>query len=190
MRWVAGKSTWDALGELSPSLADSPLRDGLRQWVVALTQARIGSGEELARAQASGERSGHYAGEPPREVNWREAWGGLVAARSAIEGMLWLEAAAELASPIADAQRLQSARQLEVTRRFGRAHPWQATWWRYRPTPYALPRSSFSMPRRTYGGQSRAREQRVTVAPPLSFKRRSRARPVRGGRARLRVRDG
>jgi hypothetical protein len=125
VRRVAGKATWQALGELAPSAAEAPRRDALRQWVVALTQARIGQADDVAWARAASEARARFTGEPPRLVSWREAWRGVVAARSAAGARLWLDAAADAAPPLAEAARTRAERRVEVARRFGYEHPWQ-----------------------------------------------------------------
>jgi hypothetical protein len=124
LRHVAGKSTWDALGELSPSQADVPLRDALRRWVSAFVQARLGLGAEREWALQAAAARGHFAGDPPRLVSWREAWRGLTSSRSASEVQLWLDAAAEGGASLAGVARTRAIRRLEVAHRMGRDHPW------------------------------------------------------------------
>lgn len=124
VRHVAGKSTWDALRALTPGAADAPLRDALVVWVGVLTTARITAGEDAAWARAAAEAAGRYEGTPPRRVSWREAWRGVVRARTAAEARRWLDAAADCAPPIADAARARSAKRVEIARRLGLAHPW------------------------------------------------------------------
>lgn len=124
VRHVAGKSTWQALGDLAPSAADAPLRDALRQWVARLTQARIGQSDEAAWAIESVEPRGRFAGEPPRLASWREAWRGVPAARTVAEARLWIDAAAEAAPPLAEVARTRAGRCVEVAHRFGVDHPW------------------------------------------------------------------
>jgi hypothetical protein len=126
VRHVASRATWAALGETSPSPADGPLRDALRQWVVALTQARIGAPAEAAWARAAAAATGHFEGEPPRRLNWRDAWRGVVAAPGAAEARVFLAAAASAAEALAAAARARASRRLEVARRFGFEHPWNA----------------------------------------------------------------
>jgi hypothetical protein len=125
VRHVAGKSTWDALGETTPSAADVPLRDALRQWVVALTQGRIGAPAEAARARAAAVPQ-RVELDRPHSVTWREAWRGVVGAASVAEAKLYLDAAASAGEGMADAARVGAARRLEVARRFGLGHPWVA----------------------------------------------------------------
>ncbi len=125
VRRVAGKSTWDALGSQQPSAADVPLRDALRRWVFALTQARVGRASEARTMTAASEPRGLYAGDAPRLVSWREAWLGVVTARTPSEAALWLEAAAGSAPPLAEALREWAARRVEVARRLGVGHPWE-----------------------------------------------------------------
>jgi hypothetical protein len=124
VRHVAGISAWTALDALVPSVADAPLRDALRRWIVTLTQARIGQRDEVAWARASSQPVGVFEGEPRRRANWREAWRGAVAARTAGECALWLDAAAEIAPTLADVARTRAARRVEVARRFAAPHPW------------------------------------------------------------------
>jgi hypothetical protein len=127
LRGVAAKSTWDRLGELSSSAGDEPLRVGLRRWVLALVQARIGGGDDLAWARESAADRGRFEGERPRQVSWREAWRGVAGARTPSEAHLWLEAAAEAAPTLAPLARRREARRVEVARRMGFAHPWEPT---------------------------------------------------------------
>jgi hypothetical protein len=124
VRRVAGKSAWDALGRLSPSAAEAPLRDALRPWVYALMQARIGGPDEVAWARAASAARGRFEGEPPRRVSWREAWRAVVAAKTPAEARLWLEAAADVASDLGEIARSRAARRAEVARRLGLEHPW------------------------------------------------------------------
>jgi hypothetical protein len=125
LRHVAAKSTWDRLGEVAPSAADEPLRAGLRRWVLALVQARIAGVDDLALAKEAARPSGRFEGERPRQVSWREAWRGVVEARSSAETQLWLAAAADAGPSLAPLARRRSARRIEVARRMGLAHPWE-----------------------------------------------------------------
>jgi hypothetical protein len=124
VRRVAGKSAWDALAALAPSAADAPLRDALRPWVYALTQARIGLRDDVAWARAASAPRGRLGGDAPRQVSWREAWRGMVAAGSPAQAGLWLDAAADTAPLLAEAARTRAARRAEVARRMGLDHPW------------------------------------------------------------------
>jgi hypothetical protein len=123
-RRVAGKSAWDALRAMGPSLADAPLREALVPWVGALTLARVGREDEVAVARAEGEARSPYRGEPPGLASWRDAWRGVVAARTPAEARIWLETAAEAATAVGDARRTAAATRVEVARRLGLAHPW------------------------------------------------------------------
>jgi hypothetical protein len=124
VRRVAGKSTWDALGALAPSAVDVPLRDALRRWVYVLVQARVAHDDEVAWARAAFEARGRYQGEPPRLVSWRDAWRGVVTSRTSTASGLWLDAAADLAAPLAVIARSRAERRDEVARRLGLEHPW------------------------------------------------------------------
>lgn len=124
VRHVAGKSMWDSLAGLTPSAVDVPLRDALQRWVYALTQARIGGPDEVAFARAAFEPRGRFDGHRPQLVSWRDAWRGLVAAKTAKEASLWLDAAAEGAPELAAVATRSAARRVEVARRFGAEHPW------------------------------------------------------------------
>ncbi len=125
LRHVAARSTVQALAELSPSAADVPLRDALVRWVGALVQERIALADDAARAGALAAPSGRFEGEPPRRVTWREAWRGLVSARTPAEVHLWLAAATDCAAPLAVANRARAARRVEVARRLGHKDPWE-----------------------------------------------------------------
>lgn len=124
VRRVAGKSTWDALTELTPTAADAPLREALKRWVFALTQVRLGLPDEVAWARAAADRGGLFAGEPSRRVSWGEAWRGVVAARTVAETALWLDAAAGVAPALAQVGRTRAVRRVEVAHRFGVEHTW------------------------------------------------------------------
>jgi hypothetical protein len=125
VRRVTGKATYDALGALSPSLADVPLRDALREWVVALLLARVLREEDVELARASGEESARFAGEPPALVSFRQAWKGLVASRTVAEARLWLDTAAECGPELSEIARRRADKRLEAVRRLGFAHPWE-----------------------------------------------------------------
>ncbi len=125
VRRVTGKSTYDALGSLVPSIVDGPLRDALRQWVAALLLARVVHDDDVELAKARSEARGRFAGEPPAVVTFQQAWRGVVASRTAAEVRLWLAAAAECAPEIADIARRRADKRLEATRRLGLAHPWE-----------------------------------------------------------------
>jgi hypothetical protein len=125
LRHVAARSTVQALAELSPSGVDVPLRHALMRWVSALVQERIALEDDAARARAMSAPSGRFEGEPPRRVTWRQAWRGLVGARTAAEVHLWLAAAADCATPLAVANRARAARRVEVARRLGHKDPWE-----------------------------------------------------------------
>jgi hypothetical protein len=126
LRHVAGKSTWDALGAREVSAADEPLRTGLRRWTAALIQARLAADDDVAVSREESARRARFEGEPARDVSWREAWRGIVRARTSPEVQRWLNAAAEGAAPVADARRTRLERRAEVARRLGFAHPWDA----------------------------------------------------------------
>jgi hypothetical protein len=125
LRAVAAKSTWERLGELSPSAGDEPLRDALRRWVLALVQARVGAASELGWAREAVVARARFEGDRPRQVSWREAWRGVVSCRSPVEAHLWLQAAADAAPSLAPVARLRATRRAEVARRMGLAHPWE-----------------------------------------------------------------
>jgi len=124
VRRVAGKSTWDALRELSPPAAEAPLRDALLPWVAALTVARLVRDDDVAWARAAAEARVAFQGEPPRLVSWRDAWRGVVTVKSAGETGLWLAAAAEVGESLAPIARSRAEKRGEIARRLGRAHAW------------------------------------------------------------------
>jgi hypothetical protein len=139
LRGVAGKSTWDRLGELSVSSGQEPLRVALRRWVLAFVHARIGAADDLAMAREETALHGRFEGDRPRQVSWREAWRGVVIARTPAEAGLWLEAAGDAAPFLAPVARLRKARRIEVARRMGFELPWQAA-----PSPVGALRSAAS----------------------------------------------
>jgi tRNA-(MS[2]IO[6]A)-hydroxylase MiaE-like protein len=125
LRRVAGKSTWDGLTQLTPSVADEPLRDALKRWVYTFVQARIGQPDEVACARAAAAAGGRVEVDRARLVNWRDAWRGLVHAGTPQEVRLWLSAAADCAPHLGEANRARAARRTEVARRMGLGHPWE-----------------------------------------------------------------
>jgi hypothetical protein len=122
VRYVAGKSAWEALRARQPSAAEARLRDALVPWVYALTQARIAQPDTVAWARAVRAEVALAGGE--RSTSWRDAWRGVVAAKTPGEASLFLEAAAQAASSLTPIARSAAARRLEVARRFGVEHPW------------------------------------------------------------------
>jgi hypothetical protein len=125
VRHAAGQRTAQALAETTPSGADLPLRDGLVAWVRWLTAARILREDDVAAARAAHEPRARFEGEPPRLANWRECWQGAVAARSAAETRLWIDAAEEAAPKLANHAHARAARRAEVARRLGASHAWE-----------------------------------------------------------------
>ena len=91
-----------------------------------MLQARLSAADDVAVAREEAATRVRFEGEPPRDVSWRQAWRGIVAARTSWEARRWLQAAAEAATPIADARRARSERRAEVAKRLGFAHPWDA----------------------------------------------------------------
>jgi hypothetical protein len=138
VRRVTGKATYDALGSFEPSLADVPLRDALRSWVVALLLARVVHDEDVELAKARGEARGRFAGEPPALVSFRQAWRAVAAARTVAEARLWLATAAECGPEIADVARRRADKRLEAVRRLGLSHPGEIVV----PTKHAALRSA------------------------------------------------
>jgi hypothetical protein len=118
-RHVAGKSAYDALRAASPSLVEEPLRDALVPWVHALIETRIGFELEVQIAKESRTRRGHVLVEPPEETSYDEALRGSALARESGVREAWLEAAAELAPPLAPLEREAAERRTEVARRLG-----------------------------------------------------------------------
>jgi hypothetical protein len=103
-RHVAGKTTYDALGD-----------EAQRRWVHALTQARIVRDLDLDLRDTVEAKEGVYEGDPPRKVSWREAWRGLVTS----PGEAWVRPIVERAPAVGAALRERAARRAEVTRRLG-----------------------------------------------------------------------
>ncbi len=125
LRAVSGKSTWDHLGERSVSASEEPLRVALRRWVLSFVHARIGAVDDVAVAREVSALRGRFDGEGPRLVSWREAWRGVVGAKTPDEARLWLAAAADAAPSLVPIARRRGARRIEVARRMGFAHPWE-----------------------------------------------------------------
>ena len=122
-RQVAGKSTYDFLAEKAPSALDIPLRDGLRRWIYALTQARTGRDLLVDAVTEAAERSARLDVLVPRLVTWGEAWRGLVAAGTKTERRAFLAAAAERGPALASLARRRAERRVEVAARLGLSHP-------------------------------------------------------------------
>jgi len=118
-RHVAGQSTYEALERLKPTSQEAPLRDGLRRWVYALLQARIGATLEVELAEATSEASARVSVPEARKVSWREAWHGVLAAPTSIERGAWLEGIAQTAPQVASLVRRREERREEVARRLG-----------------------------------------------------------------------
>jgi hypothetical protein len=165
VRHVAGKSTWDALGELSPSRADVPLRDALRRWVSAFIQARLGLGTEREWALQAAAARGRFAGDSPRLVSWREAWRGLTSSRNASEAQLWLDAAAQGGASLAAVARSRTIRRVEVAHRMGRDHPWDDL---VQASPGALREAAFLLLRETEDLAIASREEAQEGESPAS----------------------
>ena len=125
VRRVAGKSTWEALRDLAPTAAEAPLRDALLPWVGALTLARLSREDDVAWARAAAEARAPYDGEPPGLVSWRDAWRGVVAARTPGEGGQWLASAGAVGEALAAVARARAEKREEIARRLGYAHPWE-----------------------------------------------------------------
>jgi hypothetical protein len=126
LRHVAAKSTRDALLELPVSAADVQLRRALVRWIEVLVQTRIGLADQVEWSRAANDRAARYEGDEPRMASWREGWREAVASRTPAEARRWLRALAGAAPAIATANRARVARSLEVVRRLGVAHPWDA----------------------------------------------------------------
>lgn len=124
VRRVAGKSTYDALAALTPSLLDVPLRDALRGWVAALVLARVQQEDDVAWARVAGEAVCRFGGDPPELASWRVAWRSLACARTVGDTRLWLDATVDAGPRLADAARDRGAKRLEAARRLGLEHPW------------------------------------------------------------------
>jgi hypothetical protein len=126
VRYVAAKTTRDGLRELPVSAVDGPVRDGLLRWVGHLVLARLERDDDVALGEAANAQSIRFDGDEPRMASWREGWRELVASRNAGEARRWLEALAEGGPALEAVTRTRSARRLEVARRLGFSHPWEA----------------------------------------------------------------
>jgi hypothetical protein len=123
VRRVAGQSTWLALERLDVPEADRPLRDGLRQWVYFLLQARVGRAEDVEWARAEAETANVDRGEVSSRVTWSDAWRGAVAAPTAPAARPWLDATGELGPRLASVAARRASRRVEVATRLGVDHP-------------------------------------------------------------------
>lgn len=124
-RHVAGKKAYDALGAFEPSALDRPERDGLRRWVLELTQRRVARPLDAEWELAAHELLGLAALPAPRRVSWREAWRELVAARDRGAALRFFEAACEAGPTLAPIERRRAEVRMEVVRRLGVSHPWE-----------------------------------------------------------------
>ena len=139
LRRASAKSTWDALGELSPIASEEPLRAALRRWVLALVNARIGLADGVVWQREATSARGRVEGLPSRRVaaalpattggpggavSWRDAWRGVVAAETPGEARLWLGAVAENARALAPLRKRTEGRREEIARRMGLANAW------------------------------------------------------------------
>jgi len=120
-RWrhVAGRSLYDTLGNLSPSVADVPHRDALQRWVYALMQARIGQSLDAETARAEHEKSAHATVPVPHLASYREGWKGVVEGATAHERRAWIDVAAERGAEMASLARRRAERRFEVAHRMG-----------------------------------------------------------------------
>lgn len=125
VRRASAKSTRDALLAYDVGVVQRPLRDALARWVSALVETRIGVPGEVELAVQANAACARFEGTEPRRVSWREAWRGLLSARTISEGQLWLDAASEAAPRIAHVRRDRASRRGEAARRLGAQDPWE-----------------------------------------------------------------
>jgi len=116
-RHVAGQSTYEALGNGVPGAGDAAVREGLRRWVYALTQARVAQPLDVERARAALEANARVMVPKPHLTSWRASWHGLLLAQAPSERAAWLEPIVERAPAIASLERRRTERWAEVEAR-------------------------------------------------------------------------
>ena len=142
LRHTTTQATYRALADLTPSILDVPLRDGLVRWVYELLQLRIGLdlavdeseaahavdvklparvAAERARVQREGE--GSVSRSDVDFATFQEAFDAVVRAADPTKADAALSRAADLALPVAAARRERRARRFEAARRLGLAEP-------------------------------------------------------------------
>jgi hypothetical protein len=126
-RHVAGKSAYEAVKAHPAGLAEEPLRAGLLLWIFALTQARVGFETDVGWAKEARALRGRVLLETPVETSYDEAWRRAILSRDSATRGAWLDAAAELAPPLAPIARDAGARRVEVAKRLGFSHPHEPT---------------------------------------------------------------
>jgi hypothetical protein len=85
----------------------------------------VGRVEEVAWARAAQDASGRVEGQEAARVTWHEAWRGVVSAATPAEAGRWLDAACQVAPPLAAVAARRAARRVEVAGRLGLDHPWR-----------------------------------------------------------------
>ena len=178
-RYVAGKSTWDALGELAPSRRTSRCGDALRAMGAALLHARVGArGRRRVGTRGSGAARALRGRSLRGRCRWREAWRGVVAAQTAGESGLWLEAAAGAApalAPVAPAAGLAASRRAGAWASSTRGPP-------YVPAPRAALRCVGRAPARRDRGPLARGLARRSCAGRRAGRGAARGRGARRGR--------
>jgi hypothetical protein len=126
---VAGRRAYAELLAYPASAAEESVRAGLLEWIHALTEVRTTFELEANLLREARAERGHVLLEQAEKTSYQEAWRGAVFAsrgipsggRDSATRQAWLEAAAELAPPLAPLAREARARRVEVATRLGLA---------------------------------------------------------------------
>lgn len=116
VRWVAGKTTFEALAELPPS---DPMRDALRRWVFALAIVRIAREPLLVASRSWHARTIRVERPEPALLDARDVVARLLRERSSDRRRLLLDALASDAPRIARAERDRDEAEGEIASRMG-----------------------------------------------------------------------
>ncbi len=118
-RAAAGKRAFDDLAALDVLASDTEWRDALRRWVGFLTVLRVTEDSRADEARAENEMAARIRLERTTVVSFRQAWLGLLGAKSDVEGDAWLAAVVERAGAVATMRYERAAREEEAAVRLG-----------------------------------------------------------------------
>ncbi len=121
-RHIAGKRSYEILSGHQESV-HAPLSLGLARWVAHLTEVRVVRELDVAWARVAAAKKANAFPEVQR-VSWRDAWRGVVQARSREEAIVWLDSAAGCGPELATVERERNAHRHEVARRLGAEDAW------------------------------------------------------------------
>ena len=107
-RAVAGKRTIEQLTERPPSAHELPLRDALLPWIEELTVVRVSRDQDVARAEAYVKETTPVRLTVPTKATARQLVHGVLAAPSAPEAQIHLDALAKLGPKLRDAEKTRA----------------------------------------------------------------------------------